>query len=394
MNLINTVKTSTSLVAVSLTFLSQTIQATPHSSGFQPEIDIQLQYEDNVRRTPEQNKQSDSILVVTPKLPLLWDFGNHKLDLAYNGDYAQYSDQEALNYNDHYLNSNLLLDHSSRLNTEYELGYIREHDIPDDNNVIANLTAEPNQWKENYAKVSLSYGNSSSQGQIITRFEHKKRSYKNNNLRFLDANRTGLSGTFYYRIAPNTRIPFKLGITRYGYQNTIPATDPSSNEYSYLTGLTWDATAQSTGTLQLGLLEKKYDNSQFEDTSIFIIRLDNVWKPNTYTKVVFGAIRDTQESLQAFSRAYIQNRLHTEVSHMVTPRTALLLGIRYTIAKTDDLAAINDDRVNIRLEAKHSLRRWLNIGAAYKYVERDSNLNSLDFKTNIFMLNIQAQFND
>lgn len=395
MKLKNTNSRLTLLTALSLTFFSQTALAIAlDSSGFQPRIDAQLQYEDNVRRTPEQNKQSDSILVLKPNLPLRWDYGKHKLDLTYKGEYAQYFDDKTLDYNDHKLSSRLLLDHSLRLNSEFELGYIREHDIPDDNNVVANPTAEPNKWKEGYAKASLSYGKPSSQGQIITKLERKQRSYTNNNQQFLDNDRTELSGAFYYRIAPATRIPIELSITNYDYTNTGPATDPSSNAYKIMTGVTWEATAKSTGIFQLGLLDKKYDNSLFKDTSILMFRLDGVWKPNTYTKLVFGAIRDTQESLQAFSKAYIQNHIHTEITHMMTPRTALLLGVLYTNAKTDDFTAIKDNRFKFRLEAKYSLLRWLTIGAGYKYTERDSDLNNLDFKTNIFMLEARAQFDD
>ena len=394
MNMMNINNAPGILATLPLLLIAQVSLAATDSSGFQPLIGMQLQYEDNVRRTPEQNKQSDSLLILKSKLPLLWDFGKHKLDLTYKGEYAQYAEQEALDYNDHRLGSKLLLDHSLRLNSEFELGYIQEHNTPDDNNVIANLTAEPNRWQESYAKAGLSYGKASSQGQIITKLEYKQRSYTNNNQQYLDANITRLSGAFYYRIAPKTRIPFEASLTSYDYQNTTPLTDPSSNAYKLLTGLTWEASAKSTGIFQFGLLEKKYDNSLFKDTSILMLKLDGVWKPNTYTKMVFGAIRDTAESLQVNSKAYIQNHLHTEITHMATPRTALIFAALYTVAKTDDFAAIKDNRYKFRLETRYSLLRWLNIGAGYKYIERDSDLNNLDFKTNIFMIEAQAQFDD
>ncbi len=373
-------------------FLSSAVLAAPDRSGFQPRISAQLQYEDNVRRTPDQNKQSDSVLIIKPKLPLLWDFGKHKLNLAYNGEYGQYFDQQILNYNDHKLSGHLLLDHNTRLNSEYELGYVREHDIPDDNNVVANLTAAPNQWKENYAKTKLTYGTPASTGQLMTNLIYKQRSYTNNSLQALDANRLSLTGTFYYRIAPKTRLPFEVSLTNYDYQNTSRAFDPSSKEYKYLTGVTWDASAKSTGIFQLGLLKKNYDNNLYEDTSIVIIRLDTVWEPNTYTKIVMGATRDTRESFQINTKPYVQNHIQTKITHRVTPRTTLLFGARYTAAKTDGLAALKDNIVKVRLEVKHSLLLWLNASAGYKYVERDSNQNRLDFKSNIVMLKIEAQF--
>lgn len=385
---------TTKLTSLFLLFFTHPVVAATDSSGFQPRITTQLQYEDNVRRAPEQSEQSDSILIVKPILPLLWDFGKHKLDLTYKGEYGQYYDQDILNYNDHQLSSRLLLDHNNRFNTEYELGQIRDHFTPDDNNVVANLTTTSNRWQENYAKAKLSYGSASSQGQITTKLDYKQRSYINNNQQFLDVDITGLTNTFYYRVAPHTRIPTELSISNQDYQNTTPANDPSSHEYRLLTGVTWDASAKSTAIFQLGLLERSYDNNLYKDTSILMLRLDGAWKPNTYTNITFGAIRDTQESLQANSKAYIQNHIHTEMTHMATARTAFIVGALYTKAKTDDVSAIRDDRINLRLQTKYSLLHWLKIGAGYTYTARNSDLNSLDFKSNVIMFDAQAQFDD
>ncbi len=394
MNSRNISKPRTCLAIFSLILFSQALPAMPDSSGFQPEIEVQQRYEDNVRRAPEQNKQNDSILVLKPGLPLLWDFGKHTLNLTYKGEYAQYSDQKILNYSSHYLSSHLLLDHNHRLNTEYEFGYIRERDIPGDNNVLVSFTAEPNQWEEKYAKTSLLFGKNTSQGQIITRFEYRQRRYINNNQQFLDRNKVSLSSSFYYRIAPNTRIPFEISITDYDYQNTASATNPGNNEYRYLTGITWDVTAKSTGIFQFGLLEKKYDSPLFNDTSIVIVQLDGEWKPNTYTKIMFGTLRNSQESSQPFLPAYTKNQLYSEITHMITPRTRFLLDARYTAAKANNPAAINNDRVNIRIEAEHNLLRWLYAGIGYNFVERNSGRDAFNFKTNILTLKIRAQFND
>lgn len=382
------------LTSLLLLFLAHPALAATDSSGFQPQITTQIQHEDNVRRAPEQNKQSDSLLILKPVLPLRWDFGKHKLDLAYKGEYGQYYDQNILNYNDHKLSSHLLLDHNNRLNTEYELGQVREHYTPDDNNVVANLTTASNRWQENYANATLAYGQASSQGQIITRLNYKQRRYVNNNQQFLDDNIMGLTGIFYYRVAPHTRIPTELSISNQDYQNTTPVNDPSSNEYRLLTGVTWDASAISSAIFQLGFLNRTYDNNLYKDTSILMLRLDGTWKPNTYTKITFGAIRDTQASLQANAKAYIQNHIHAEITHLMTARTALIAGALYTKAKTDDISAIRDDRINLRLQAKYSLLHWLKIGAGYTYTARDSDLNSLDFKSNVIMIDAQAQFDD
>ncbi len=362
------------------------------STGFQPQLATQLQYEDNVRRAPAQNEQSDLLLLIKPTLPLLWGFGKHSLDLTYKGAYGQYQDQNILNYNDHRLTTKLLLDHSIRLNSEYEMGQIRDHNTPDDNNVTANLTTTTNRWRENYAKITLSYGNPSSRGQLITKLNHKQLRYTNNNQQFLDLNSTTITGMFYYRVAPKTRIPFELSTTNIDYQNTNPTVDPSSNEQNLLTGITWDISTISTALFQIGALNRNYNNSLYKDTSILMLRLDGTWKPNSYTNITIGAIRDIQESLQANSKAYIQNHIHTEITHMTTPRMAFIVGAFYTSAKTDDLNVISENRLNLRLQTQYSLLPWLHLSATYNHTARDSDLNIFDFTSNAIMFGAQAQF--
>lgn len=361
-------------------------------SGFLPNVTTSLQYEDNVRRAPEPFAQNDTRLALRPDLPLLWNFGTHKAGLSYEGEYAQYAQESELNYNDHAINSVALFDHSSRLKTALEFGHNRGHNIPDDNNVAANLTSALDRWKENHAAALVGYGSRASQGQLVSKVSYQERNYLNNSQLFLDAEKSGLSSIFYYRLAPKTRIPFEISVDHYDYKKIDdPTFSLNNNEYKYLTGISWEATAKSTGIFQVGLLDKRYDNPLFDSTSVLMFRLDSILKPNSYTAIKFGALRDTQESLQALSKAYIQNHLRAEVSHKATPLTTLLLGTLYTAAETDDAQPIREKRYHLRLEVRYSLATWLEVAAAYRHAVRNSDIDSLDYKTNLFMVSAETK---
>lgn len=380
------------LIVLSLFCASQITWANSNTPGFHPELNTQLSHEDNIRRSPKSDRQTDSILALQPTLPLRWHIGKHSIDLTYTGDYAKYFKHSKLDYDSHELSSQLSLDLDNRLNSQLELGHNRNHYVPGDNNIAAtNIDESLNRWQENHLKASLTYGTAASQGQLKIEFKHKQRRHDNDSLSALDINQTSLSTHFYYRLTKKTRLPFQVSITKYDYQDLPLAFSPNSTSYTYLTGLSWEATAKSTGILQFGWLNKHYEQTLFHDTTMFTLLIDGIWEPNTYTKVIFGVKRDTQESLQASSKAYIQNHIHSEITHMLTPRTKLFFSTQYTAAKEDSANSISEDRFNLRIEAWQDLLRWLDVGVSYQDIVRKSSNNNFDFDAHVFMVEAKVR---
>ncbi|MBA1332098.1 hypothetical protein QQ73_13570, partial [Candidatus Endoriftia persephone str. Guaymas] len=208
-------------------------------------------------------------------------------------------------------------------------------------------------------------------------------------------NRLGAVGTFYYRVAPKTRMLFEIDLTDYNYQNNdASSNNQSSQQYQYLAGVTWEATAKTTGIFKIGYRNKNYDNKNLADLSGLAIWLDGAWKPNTYTKITFGASQDTQESAQSSSSGYVRRYLKTGLSHAITPRTKITAKLKYGNDEFNDNSNRKDDRLNASLSVEHSLLRWLDVSIAYRHEKRDSSLDIYDFSANIFMLTVSTRFDN
>lgn len=377
---------------VFLALLSSVVSA-QRRSGFHPNLELQLLYDDNARATVDELKESDKVFLLNPDLAWILLLGKHRLEFEYKGGYGFYFDDRLLNYDDHRLTAQALLDHSYRLNTEFWLGYLRAHDEPGQTNARSNLLDEVNKWRDWNILGKLDYGRIDSKGQIVVKLNYSVRRYTNNEQAYRDNDTLATTGTFFYRIAPDTRLLLEASLadSYFPNKNTIGASQ-SNKEYNYLTGITWDITSITTGTFKIGYQEKHYNSSNFSDLSGLAVSLEGIWNPNTYTHITFGAIRDTQNSAQQFSGAYVKNSVQANIRHEITPRTALTGRISYALDEFDDVRGREDIRWELSLGIRHELLRWLEIGTEYNYRKRDSTEEIYDFKSNILMLIASTKF--
>lgn len=356
-------------------------------AGFTPNLEIQLMHDDNVRATTDDLKESDQTLAINPTLAWQWLVSKHQFDLGYEGGYGFYRDDTELNYNDHSLTAYALLDHSYRLNSEFELGYVLSHDNPGDTDAGSLLTSESDTWTNKNALTRITYGRNDSHGQIVLEVDYDLREHTNNDQEFRDYAKWGSTGTFYYRIAPNTRLLFEAGLADYAYPNQdSTGADQSNKSYQTLTGVTWTATAKTSGEFKIGYRNTRYDDEKFNDNSGLALSLDGDWSPNTYTIVNFGAVQENRQSAQESTGGFVYKELHASIQHGITPRTTLLADISYGQATFEDTSDRDYTSSNSSFGVTHDLLRWLDIGAEYSYENQSSDSNLNNFTRNLFML--------
>lgn len=377
---------------VFLALLSSVVSA-ERRPGFHPNLELQLLYDDNARATVDKLKESDEIFLLNPDLAGILLFGKHRLEFEYEGSFAFYAHDSLLNYDDHRLNAQALLDHSYRLNTEFQLSYLRSHDEPGETNARPEERTEVDQWRNWDILGKLYYGRFESKGQIVVELDYSVQRYTNNDQEFRDDDTLTSTGTFFYRIAPNTRFLLEASVADAHFPNkSAIGASQSNQEYNYLAGVTWDITAITTGTFKIGYQEKQYDSSEFSNLSGLTFSLEGIWNPNTYTHITFGAVRDGRDSAQQFSGAYVKNSIQADVRHEITLRTALTGRISYALDEFDDVRGREDTRWELGFGVRYELLRWLEIGAEYNNRERDSTEEIYDFKSNIFMVMASTKF--
>ncbi|HEB96954.1 MAG TPA: hypothetical protein ENI96_11060 [Sedimenticola thiotaurini] len=362
-------------------------------SGFDFNVEGQVRYDDNVYRTLDRFAESDTLFVLKPELSWTALRGKHRFDLSYQGDYAAYLDVTDLNYDDHLLEGRALLDHSYRLNSEYTLGYRRDHDRPGQTDALSIPVGEVDKWWDAYGDARVTYGRDDSKGQIVGQLNYHQRRYTNNRQEFRDYNLVQAIGTFYYRVAPKTRMLFELDFSDYDYQKRdLFGNNQSNKQYLYLTGVRWEATAKTTGIFKIGYRNRDYDSDLYGDLSGLALWLDGIWKPNTYTRVTFGAAEDNQNSAQRFSNGYVRRYIRGGIDHGITPRTLISAKVQYGTDTFEGPFDRKDNRWYLRLGVSHSLRRWLDVGAEYRFEQRDSSLDIYDFDANVFLVSATTRF--
>lgn len=383
------------LVVLPLTLPALATAKKEERPGFFWNVETQLRYDDNVYRTHDKFKKSDEIGVIQPKLGWRMLYGKHRFDLGYAGDWGRYFDKTELDYTDHHLKAHALLDHSYRLTSEYTLGYRKDHDRPGGTDAFSFPNRSPDKWWEGYGKGKVSYGRKKSKGQIVGELQYHHRRYTNHDQDYRDYNMVRGTGTFYYRVAPKSRLLFEFSYADYDYQNKDAiGSDQSNQNYRYLTGVTWEATAKTTGILKVGYRETRYDNDRYGDQNGLFLFLDSIWKPNTYTRVTLGASVENQASARQGTNGYVTKAVKGGLSHKITPRIRLIANGRYARDEYDDSFTKdrNDDRWDLRAGVEYSLLRWLDLGAEYRYEERDSNFDIYDYSANVFMIRASTRF--
>ncbi len=355
-------------------------------------LEAQTLYDDNIYRSARK-ETDDGIFVLQPTINWHAARGAHQFNLNYSGDYGRYFEEDNLNYSDHNFAATAKLDHSNRLNTDHAFEYHKGVDKPGSNDATFLPGDSPDKWNTTQLKSKVTYGNTDSHGQLVGQLAYKKERYTNNNGSFRDNNELQGTGTFFYRIAPRTRMLFELNYADSDYQNDdIFGSNQSNQEYNYLTGVTWEATAKTTGIFKIGYREQKYENKRFGNISGLALWLDGHWQPTAHTKVTFGASRDTEDSARQGASGSTQTIIHGGIEHGMTERVRLTSQFKFSNDDFDGSQSREDDRRYLSLGAKYSLRRWLDIGCEYQFEERDSSQSRFNFTSHVFMLSATTRF--
>ena len=356
-------------------------------TGFSADIAMSVSHDSNIRRNTEDNEQSDETFLLNPDLNWKAKFGKHFVGFNYEGDYGRYQESNELDFNDHSATFTAELRHSLRFNTEFELKYIEDHDDPGSTNASSLNLDEFNKFELTQAQGKLTYGTPASNGQLSLRIRSNERRYTNNQQSFRDYDLNEITGNFFYRIAPKTRLLFETTFADYDYQpRSVNGTDQSNEEQRYLFGVEWESTAKTTGVFKAGTLEKDYAQTLFGDISGVTLSLDMIWKPNTFTEVKIGVSRDTNESAIINTGGFISEYVHVDLKHELTPLTRLVAGISIG----DEEYFFDFDRSDSREASKigidYEIRRWATLSAKLVREKRDSNAEVNDFSANALLL--------
>lgn len=270
----------------------------------QPSLGVRFLFDSNTYDTAS-NAIDSWIGVIKPSILLTTAPAQQRYALLYQGEYGYYFEDSADNYADHVLGGAARYQLSARAKVEVTASTARGHWDRGSNQtdglepLSASFPSEPDVFKRNEWAGNFQYGADGNRGRLRFSVGETQLDYTNNleRTRFYDYDSrsasTGLSLLFHQR----TAVVFDVLFSDFRYERLRPGeASRDSQDWRYLVGLTWEATAKTEGSIRLGMQHRRFDDPARASTSHPSWEVDVRWSPREYSHIGFETSRANEES--------------------------------------------------------------------------------------------------
>lgn len=331
--------------------------------------------------------KSDIIQSVKPAVRLEGKQGANVYAFGIGADLGRYSSSTADNYTDNNAFASANLNPDARVRMRLNANYVDAHDPR--GSTTDPFTQTPNRYRQQTLGGIFGYGAPGAQGRVELELGGLNKHYTNNRTTTAINDRSDniLGGTFFWRIAPRTSLLAQ--VKRTGVDYTDPSATLDSTEMRYLGGVTWEATAATTGIFKIGQVKKDFKDSNRPDFTGTNWEAQIQWSPLTYSKWDFITSKTPRETAGNFGDFVLATSYLARWTHAWTSQFSTIATGSYA---TDDYkgAGRNDKLTALGLKGTYQMRRWLSFGASYDWSNRDSNIDTADYKKNVILLFVNA----
>lgn len=360
---------------------------------FYSDITVNTFFDDNVTVAPT-NEISTFGLLVIPHLK--YELKNNKNRFLM--DYALLAATYEGSNEDDYIDNRFQLGYeytpTKRISTGIRGEYFDTRDSRGTGGAegTAVVSANPDEWHHYLVEGNLAYGSRESTGRAELDLGLVNKTYDTNRATTFVRDREDIyaNARLYYRIMPKTSLVLEGRTRYYDYdRDAAGVASLDSHTNSALLGVTWKSTYKTTGTALIGYSKKKFDSDSRADGDDLTWELGVQWKPKSFSTFNLSTSRSFGETNGA------GNYISTDAIdaswnhrwHKLSPKFSTLVEIGYSEDSFDEaIAERSDDYLNLGLSANYKMRRWLDLGAGYRYSERDSSFTIFDYDRNRFEL--------
>jgi polysaccharide biosynthesis protein VpsM len=343
-----------------------------------PWLGMAAGYDDNLF-TSNSNERSSGVYIVSPGFKIDARSPNSVLQLSHQHQIGRYWTSHADDYVDHQTRAQADVAFSSRMFGRVGFDYIKSHDPR--GSTDRPISTKPDEYKLLSPNATFAFGAPGAQGRVELYYSFAQKRYENNRATtiFSDRDTQEYGGALYVRVAPKTYVLGEIRNTDIDYRVASPF---SGQERRYYAGVSWEATAATTGTLKVGRLKRTFD-SNLPDASATSWEGIISWAPRTYSTFDLFTSRQTSEST-GLGNFILSEIVGVSWNHQWS--SVLMTGVSGRFQR-DEYQGFNrtDDTKSLGLRVGYKFRRWLVLGAEYTYTTRDSNLN-FDYDKNFYLL--------
>ncbi|MCK5697131.1 MAG: outer membrane beta-barrel protein [Gammaproteobacteria bacterium] len=357
-----------------------------------PSIDVSTRHDDNIWLQDNNNVESSWITEIAPSVTLMANDGPNQYSAQYTMKAGRYHSSRNDDYVDHLFNMNSHNEFNYRNQLNLEFDYLHLHEqrgtgLSDHTGYVRN---SPDEYNDMLIGGNYIYGGGESAGRIKVEASHFERDYSNHRdyTRYFDRDEDKIGSTFYYRIMPKTSLLFEAEYKDINYDNSPTYVDKvDGDEQTYQVGVTWEATAKTTGTAQIGQTYKNFDKSAYKDKNFTSWALILGWAPLSYSLIDVSSSRYPVETNG--NGSFIENTEYMAAwSHAWTDKVHSRVSSRFVKQDYQD-SHRDDDIVDFGVGADYNFRRGIQFSVDYDYSNRDSNQRNSDYNDNVFMLSVK-----
>jgi hypothetical protein len=347
---------------------------------FTPYIGVAAGRDSNLFYAPN-NERASNLYVVSPGFKIDARTEASVVQLTHLSQFGEYTSSSDDDYQDHTTRFQADTAFDQRTFLRFGYDYLHLHD-PRGSTDRA-VSTRPDVYRLSTPSVTFAYGAPGAQGRVEAYYSEGHKDYLNNRETTEASDRLTreYGGAFYWRVAPKTYALAEVRLDNLLYDD--PAS-PSSHERRYYLGVSWEATAATTGTVKVGRLEKKFDNGELPDFSGSSWEADILWAPRTYSKFDFFTARQTNEST-GLGNFILTDYYGVNWNHDWSSKVTTGILARY---QTDDYQGFDrrDKTTTLGFKVGYRFRRWCTLGAEYDYTHRDSSLDNFDYDKSLYLL--------
>ncbi len=332
------------------------------------------------------NRTSSNLQTYNPGFKVEANAESAKFGLLYDLSIGRYSSSSADNYTDYRVLGTGEFVFTSSMGLKLAADYYRGHDPR--GSTDRGISGSPDEYRTTTPSMLFAYGANDAIGRVEVEAGRADKRYVNNRATTVgsDRNTDNFGGRFFLRVAPKTAFVFEAREDRIDYKLSTSLQD--SKERRYLVGVTWDATALTSGTFKIGQIRKDFASSTIRDFSATGWEGQMTWKPMSYSKIDFFTTKSFAESTGlgdfTLSKKFGANWQHQWNSRLMS--TASM-----SRADDDFVGNIRSDSTDsYGLKLNYKVMRWLTVGGEFTNTKRDSNTSGFNYKKNLYMLTLGA----
>ena len=349
-----------------------------------PSVSTNIGYNDNLLSDNSNSLKSSYTDLASTVVGELKHKGDRYTALA-SINARRYIESAADNINDSQLVVAADNYYSARARSGLALGLVNSSDARGSNN--RPVTAEVARWHSTNFNGTFIYGAPEAPGRVEFDVGNQDKVYDNERAITAvgDVDTGSYAGRVFYRLGTRS---LALAEFRDAKANYGSSPIDSNIERRYYVGLTWEATAATTGIVKIGQMTKDFDQGGRQGYSGGSWEATVRWLPLTYSAVDFQASRTTADAT-----GFGNYNLVTNTSIIWNHKWNQSLGSRLMVGLMDTEfggTPRQDSAVNFGIKVDYAIRRWLKVGVDFARTDNTSNYAAYEYKRNIAMLTLEA----